>query len=159
MPIRFRWTSKEYIPIAFILLGICGLFQLFFVYAAQYLLGVGNHLVVILIPIGITMALYFGNVIIYESFAQVERKKKLKSQFSKGRRNISRFQKIYSMPLARPLIILLPVFTVSFFVVYFISITFMNNVGSFILGENIAAVICLLIANLIEKKYARVQRL
>ena len=90
MPIRFRWSSKEYISIALILFGACGLFQVFFIFVAQYLLGVGNYLVVILIPLGATVALFFGVVIIFESFAQVERKKKLKSQFSKSRQNISK---------------------------------------------------------------------
>jgi hypothetical protein len=158
MPIRFNWSSKEYIPIAFIFFGISGLFQALLVFISQYLLGVGNHLVVILIPIGITIALYFGDIIIFESFAQVERKKRLKSQFSKGRFNISKFRKLVSYPLTRPIAILLPVFTIIFFIVYFISVVFLNRIGSFILAENIAAVICLLIANLVEKKYARIQR-
>jgi len=63
MPIKFRWSTKEYIPIAFMLFGACGLFQVFFIFVAQYFLGVGNHLVVILIPIGATVALFFGVVL------------------------------------------------------------------------------------------------
>ena len=158
MPIRFNWSSREYISIALIFFGISGLFQTLLVFIAQYLLGVGNHLVVILIPMGITVALYFGDIIIYESFAQVERKKRLKSQFNKARFDISKFRKLLTYPLTRPLAILLPLFTIIFFIVYFISVVFLNRIGSFILGENVAAVICLLIANLIEKKYARIRR-
>ncbi|MHA1391002.1 MAG: hypothetical protein ACTSQT_02015, partial [Promethearchaeota archaeon] len=76
MPIRFRWSSKEYIPIALMLLGACGIFQVLFIFLAQFILGVGNYVVVILIPIGTTIALFFGVVIIFESFVQVEKKKK-----------------------------------------------------------------------------------
>ena len=43
MPIRFRWSSKEYISIAFMLFGACGIFQVLFIFLAQYILGVGNY--------------------------------------------------------------------------------------------------------------------
>lgn len=158
MPLRFRWSSKEYISIAIMLFGACGLFQVFFIFVAQYILGVGNHLVVILIPIGATVALFFGVVIIFESFAQVERRKKLKSQFTKSRQNISKIQKILYFPIVRPLTITFPVFTILFFSTYGICYTFLNNILSFVIAENLATVSSLLIANFIEKKYGKIQR-
>ena len=158
MPIRFRWSSKEYISIAFILFGACGLFQVFFIFIAQYFFGVGNYIVVILIPIGATVALYFGVIIIFESFAQVERKKKLKSQFSKSRPNVSKIQTFLNFPIVRPLTITFPVFTILFFITYGVCHTFLNNINSFIIAENLATLTSLLIANFIEKKYAKIQR-
>ncbi len=158
MPIKFRWSSKEYISIAFMLFGACGLFQVFFIFVAQYFLRVGNHLVVILIPIGATVALFFGVVIIFESFAQVERKKKLKTQFSKSRQNISKIQKFLHFPIVRPLIIVFPVFICCFFLTYGVCYTFLNKIMSFLIAENLATLISLLIANFIEKKYAKIQR-
>ena len=157
MPIKFRWSSKEYISIAFMLFGACGLFQVFFIFIAQYFLGVGNHLVVILIPLGATVALFFGVVIIFESFAQVERKKKLKSQFSKPRQ-ISKIQKFLYFPIVRPLIIVFLPFTIIFFSTYGVCYIFLNNIFSFIIAENLATLVSLLIANFIEKKYAKIQR-
>ena len=158
MPIKFRWSSKEYIPIAFMLFGACGLFQVFFIFVAQYFLGVGNHLVVILIPIGATIALFFGVIIIFESFAQVERKKKLKTQFSKSLQKFSKIQKILYFPIVRPLTITFPVFFCGFFLTYGICYIFLNNIMSFIIAENLATITSLLIANFIEKKYAKIQR-
>jgi len=157
MPIKFRWSSKEYISIAFMLFGACGLFQVFFIFVAQYLLGVGNHLVVILIPVGATVALFFGVVIIFESFAQVERKKKLKSQFSKPQQ-ISKIQKFLHFPIVRPLVITFPLFTILFFSTYGICYIYLNNIMSFVIAENLATLVSLLIANFIEKKYAKIQR-
>ena len=157
MPIKFRWSSKEYISIAFMLFGACGLFQVFFIFVAQYLLGVGNHLVVILIPIGATVALFFGVVIIFESFAQVERKKKLKTQFSKSQQ-ISKIKKFLYFPIVRPLTITFPLFTIIFFSTYGVCYIFLNNIMSFIIAENLATLISLIIANFIEKKYAKIQR-
>jgi len=157
MPIRFRWSSKEYVSIAFMLFGACGLFQVFFIFVAQYFLGVGNHLVVILIPIGATIALFFGVVIIFESFAQVEKRKILKTQFSKSRQ-ISKIQKVLYFPIVRPLIITFPIFAILFFSTYGVCYIFLNNIMSFIIAENLATLISLLIANFIEKKYAKILR-
>ena len=158
MPIRFRWTSKEYIPIALMLFGACGIFQVLFIILAQYILGVGNYLVVILIPIGITIALFFGVVIIFESFVQIEKRKKLRSQFQKSRLESSTFRKILYFPIIRPIIIVFPIFAAIFFSTYGISLFFLDNVMAFLISENLAAIISLLIANLIEKKYAKIQR-
>ncbi len=158
MPIKFRWTSKEYMPIALMLFGACGIFQVLFIFLAQFLLGVGNYVVVILIPIGTTIALFFGVVIIFESFVQVEKRKKTRSQFQKSRLESSKFRKILYFPVIRPIIIVFPVFSAIFFSTYGISFIFLDNVMAFLISENLAVIISLLIANLIEKKYAKINR-
>ncbi len=158
MPIRFRWTSKEYIPIALMLFGACGIFQVLFIFLAQYILGVGNYVVVILIPIGTTIALFFGVVIIFESFVQVEKRKKFRNQFQKSRLESSKFQKILYFPIIRPIIIVFPIFAIIFICTYGICLIFLDSVIAFLISENLATLISLLIANLIEKKYAKIKR-
>ncbi len=158
MPIRFRWTSKEYMPIALMLFGACGIFQVLFIFLAQFILGVGNYLVVILIPVGTTIALFFGVVIIFESFVQVEKRKKMRSQFQKSRMGVSKFRRILYFPIIRPIIIVFPVFAVIFFSTYGISLIFLDNVLAFLISENVAVLISLIIANIIEKKYAKINR-
>ena len=158
MPIRFRWSSKEYMPIALMLLGACGIFQVLFIFLAQFILGVGNYVVVILIPIGTTIALFFGVVIIFESFVQVEKRKKARSQFQKSRLELSKFRRILYFPIIRPIIIVFPIFTAIFFSTYGISLIFLANIIAFIISENLATIISLIIANLIEKKYAKINR-
>ena len=158
MPIRFRWSSKEYLPIAFMLFGVCGLFQTLFVFIAQYFLGVGNYIVVILIPVGATIALFFGVILIFESFVQVERRKQLKTQFKKSRQAGSKFRSFLRFPIVRPIIVVFPIFTALFFTSYGICITFLDNVIAFLISENIATLVSLLIANFIEKKYAKIKK-
>jgi len=158
MPIRFRWSSKEYIPIALMLFGACGLFQALFIFIAQYFLGVGNYIVVILIPVGATIALFFGVVLIFESFTQVEKRKKLKTQFQKSRTETSKLRRFLYFPIVRPLTIVFPIFTAIFFITFGICVTFLDNVMSFLIAENLATLISLLVANFIEKKYAKIQR-
>jgi len=145
-------------PIALMLLGACGIFQVLFIFLAQFILGVGNYIVVILIPIGTTIALFFGVVIIFESFVQVEKRKKVRSQFQKSRLELSKFRRILYFPIIRPIIIVFPIFTAIFFSTYGISLIFLDSVMAFLISENLAAIISLLIANVIEKKYAKINR-
>ena len=158
MPIRIRWKTKEYLGIGLLLLGMCGLIQLFFIFIGQYFLELGNYFVVILIPIGITIAIFFATMIIYESYAQIERREKLRTQFRKSKINATKLNKILDFPITKPLIIVFAVFTSSFFITFFISISFLDNTFSFIIAENLGAIMCLIIATFVEKKYGKVQR-
>ena len=158
MPIKVRWKSKEYIGIGLLLLGMSGLIQLFFIFIGQYFLEIGDYFVVILIPIGMTLAIFFATMIIFETYAQIERREKLRSQFRKSKINISKLDKILSFPITKPLLIVFIVFSSTFFITFFISIVFLDNNFSFIIAENSSGVVCLLIASFIEKKYGKVQR-
>jgi len=158
MPIRIRWLSKEYFGIGLLLLSICGIFQLFFIFIGQYFLAMGNHIIVILIPIGIWVALFFATLIIFESYAQVERREKLRSQFRKAIIKSSKLKKFLNFPITKPLLIIFILYNGFFFSIFFICVLFLNNSIAFLLAENLSAVFCLLIANLIEKNYGRVKK-
>ena len=105
MPLRFRWGSKENLPIAFTFFGLCGFFQVLFIFIAQYLLSIGNFLVIIIIPLGVTIALFYATIVIYESFAQVDRSRKLKNQFRKSKKQSRRLKRLWDNTIARPLLI------------------------------------------------------
>jgi hypothetical protein len=158
MPIRVRWTNKQYFPFALMILGVCGVFQVLFIFMAQYLLNVGNVYVVTIIPTGVSVALFFGSIIIFESYAQVERSKKLKTRFQKSRVHSSTFERFLYFPIVRPLLIMFAVFAGLFFSSYFFLAVFLDKVLSFLIAEIFSAIVSLLIANLIEKRYGRVQR-
>ncbi|MHA2180418.1 MAG: hypothetical protein ACXAAH_03220 [Promethearchaeota archaeon] len=158
MPIRIRWNSKENLGLGFLLLGMCGIIQLFFIFIGQYFLAIGNYFVVILIPIGITVATFFATLIIFESYAQIERREKLRTQFHKSKINVNKLKKILNFPISKPILIVFTVFTSFFFITFFISILFLDNTFSFIIAENVSAVVCLLIASLLEKTIGKVQR-
>ena len=158
MPIRIRWISKEYFGIGLLLLGFSGLIQLYFIFIGQYFLAIGSYIIVILIPIGIWIALFFATLIIFESYAQVERREKLRSQFQKTKIKSSKLQKFLNFPITKPLLIVFILFNAFFFSIFFISVLFLNNSMAYLTAENISAVFCLLIANLIERNYGRVKR-
>ncbi|MFX0106054.1 MAG: hypothetical protein ACFE75_11265 [Candidatus Hodarchaeota archaeon] len=158
MPIRIRWLSKEYFGTGLLLLGICGIFQLFFIFIGQYFLAIGNYIVVILIPIAIWIATFFATIIIFESYAQVERREKLSSRYRKSIVKSSKLKKFLNIPITKPLLLVFILFNVFFFTIFFICISFLNNSMAFLIAQNLSAIICLLIANLIEKNYGRVKR-
>ena len=158
MPLRIRWKADEYLPIALMLLGACGLFQLIFIIVAQYLLSIGNYLVIILIPLGITVALFYASKLIFESFAQVERRKKLRSQFQKATDISSRIKMILNFPITKPLLIVFVSFTGIFIASYVLCILVFDSVMSFLVSENISAIFCLFFANFLEKNYAKIRK-
>ncbi|MFW9989457.1 MAG: hypothetical protein ACFFC3_12445 [Candidatus Odinarchaeota archaeon] len=158
MPIRIRWTTKEYFGATLILLAMNGMIQLFFIFIGQYILAMGNHIILILIPIGVWVAVFFASLIIFESYAQVERRERLKSRFNKKIAKYPTIKKFLDFHLTKPLLIVFIVFTGFFFSSFFISTLFLDNSMSFLTAEVLSAIFCLLIANLIEKNYGRIQR-
>lgn len=158
MPIRIRWTSKEYFGNGLILLGMNGMIQLFFIFIGQYLLAMGNHIILILIPIGVWVAIFYASLIIFESYAQVERRERLRSRFGKKVIKGSTLKKFLNFPLTKPLLIVFIVFNAFFFITFFISALYLHNSMAFLTAEIVSAISCLLIANLIERNYGRVKR-
>ncbi|TXT55083.1 MAG: conserved membrane protein of unknown function [Promethearchaeota archaeon] len=158
MPIRIRWLSKDRLGIALMFLGACGLFQVLFIFIAQYLAKVGNYLVLIVIPMGVTLALFFSAIIIYESFIQIKRREKLRSPYKKADTIEKKLIKFLSFPIVRPILIIIGVFTAFYLISFFVSLAFFPNLIAFVLAENIAAVSALLIANYIETRYAKIRK-
>ena len=157
MPLNIRWKQKDYFGIALMLFGACGIFQAGIIFIAQYALSIGNLLVITLIPVGVTIALFYFSLIIFDSFAQVERRVKIRSQFRKLSEN-KKFKKFLLFPIVRPLLILFSIFIGVFLLSYLISYLYLSNIISFIIAENISTFVCMLVANLIEKSYGKVQR-
>jgi len=137
---------------------MCGMIQLFFIFVGQYLLGIGNYIVVILIPIGIWVALFYAASIIFESYAQIERRKKFRSHFHKSRKKNPKLQKFLNFPITKPILIIFLLSIAFFFSSFFICTLFFDNTWAFLIAENLSAIICLLAANLIEKNVGRIQR-
>ena len=158
MPLRIRWRSDEYLPLGLMMLGACGLFQMIFIIIAQYFLSIGNYLVIILIPIGITVALFYASKLIFESFAQVERRKKLRSQFQKDKDINSRLKEFINFPVTKPLLIVFFLFSGIYIASYVLCILVLDNIMSFLVSENISAISCLFLANFLEKNYAKIRK-
>ena len=158
MPVRIRWKSKNYFGIALMFLGACGLFQSLFIIIAQFILRIGNYFAITIIPLAVSLGLTYGAMIIFESIAQVQKRKQLKTQFKKGKSDIPLTKRILDFPITIPLLITLIIFSVFFIISYAITITFLDRRLSFIISEPVGVMILLLIANGFEKYYGKVIR-
>ncbi|MFW9771143.1 MAG: hypothetical protein ACFFBY_08005 [Promethearchaeota archaeon] len=158
MPIRVRWRTREYIHFALMILGGCGLFQVLFIFIAQYLLRVGNYIIVILVPFGAIIGLYFGTTMIFEAFAQEERRRKLKTQYQKSRLDFPVIKRLLEFPVVKPLLIIYIIFTPLFFIAFYATLYYIGNLFAFLVAEIFSTLVCLLIANLIEKRFGKVKR-
>ncbi|MFX1274837.1 MAG: hypothetical protein ACFFBP_21540 [Promethearchaeota archaeon] len=158
MPLRIRWKSGEYLPFALMMFGMCGLFQLIFIFIAQYFLDIGNYFIIIIIPIAVTAALYYSSKIIFESYAQIERRNKLKSQFRKAKISETRIKKILEFPISKPILVTFGIFTFLFIIGYIICILFSDSMVSFLIAENAGAIACLVFADYFEKNYGKIRR-
>jgi H+/gluconate symporter-like permease len=157
MPLNIRWKQKDYLSIALMFLGACGIFQALIIFIAQYFLRIGNYLILIIVPIGVILGLFYCSIIIFDSYAQVERRKKIRTQFQKISQ-LKKFKKFLQYPVVRPLLIVFSIFSVFFFTAYFLSYLYLSNIFSFLIAENAAMLVCILITNLIEKHYGKVRR-
>ena len=158
MPLKIRWLKREYSGIALMLFGLCAIFQAFYIFIAQYFLSIGNYIVIIVIPVGVIFALFYCSIIIFESFAQVQRSRKITRRFAKRITEKARLRKALQFPVVRPILIIIAIFSVFFFPSYFISIIWFNNLYSFIIAEFMGAIACIFVANIIERHYAKIQR-
>ena len=139
-------------------LGACGLFQVLYIFLGQYFWNVGNYVIVIAIPTGLVVTLFFASIIIFEAFAQVERNQRLRRQYKKSKGYSSRIKSFFYFPIVRPLIITFIAFTIFFFVTYSISLIFLTSQISYVIAQVVSGIACLLIANYFEKNYAKVRR-
>lgn len=158
MPVRIRWTSKDYFGILLMFLGICGFIQTLFILIAQFFLIVSSYFVVIIIPIGTTIVLTYGSIVIFESIIQVQKRKTLKSQFGKKGKEEILIKKILNFPITKPVIISISVFIVFFIIAYAITFTFLDPRITFSIAEVVGAIALLIIANGIERYYGKVRR-
>ncbi len=157
MPLKIRWKSKEYLCFGLMLLGAVGLFQTLFIFLAQIIFGVTNYFVLILIPVGVIFALLYGTIIIFETYAQVRRRKKLRSQFH-SKKEEELYKKILKFPITKPILIMFGSFFLFFLMSYGISVLFVDAQLSFVIAENVATVLFLLLSNWIEIYFARARR-
>ncbi len=155
MSLKISWKSKENLGTALIFLGASGLLQTLFILIAQYGFQVGNYVAVIIVPIGVSLTLYLSLIVTFEVFAQLERKAKILKPFQKKKtKKRQKIKSLFNNSILKPVLIIFSCFTGISLATYAISIILVNSFISFLIAENLAAVLCIIIANYFEKYYA-----
>ncbi len=113
MPIRLNWLRGRNFGLGMIFLGVIGLTQVIFIIIAQYGLQIGSADLVTLIPIGVTLALFYSIVIIFESNTFMTKYRETRSYGSKKNKEEEVSRAIIWI-FARPIVIVVVVFVIFF---------------------------------------------
>ena len=145
--VKINWSRGINLGIYLFYFGVLGLTQsILIIPVAQFLLRVGSLYVLVLVPIGITLALTYGAQMLHELYTQVRMKKQSKNRPKPGEEGLNK--NIYE-----PLLIVVASYLVLFWIVYAICIESMAAVNAFVIAENIGAIGVLVIATLLENQY------
>jgi hypothetical protein len=148
MPIKINWTNGKYLGMSLLYFGIMGLTQaLIFIPIGQYVINVGSLYVVIMLPVGITLAMTYSTQILYESYLQVRT------------RNVKKYRNIQTkirFGLESEMIKSMLVIIISFAIIFGITYAITNNlapINSFVVSENVSAIGTLVIASILESQF------
>ena len=153
MPIRIRWARKEFLGLSFIIFGAVGLFQVLFIAHGQYLSDVGSIYAIVLVPIGVSLALTFSTMILYEALAQRARSARIrrshgKGKFAEAKTPFWKTRTFYSLVAVAIL------FSLFYIVGFAIAAEYLEAMQSFVIGENVGAIGTLVIVSVFETQYA-----
>lgn len=148
MPIKINWANGKFLGISLFYLGIMGLTQaLIFIPIAQYVINVGSLYVVILLPIGVSLAMTYATQILYEAYIQIRTKK------VKKYRNVSSKSMIGFEPeVIKSMIVIIISFAAIFGLSYAITHS-LSPISAFVVSENISAIGTLVIASVLETQF------
>jgi hypothetical protein len=145
--VKINWSRGINLGIYLFYFGVMGLTQsLLIIPVAQYILQVGSLYVLVLVPIGITLAMTYGGQMMHEIYSQVRIKKQSKNRPKPGEDGVSK-------TIYEPLLIVIGSFLAIFWIVYAICIENMASINAFVIAENIAAIGVLVIATILENQY------
>jgi len=156
--VKLNWSKGKNLGLALIFLGIIGLTQVIFITIAQYGLSIGSPYFVIFIPLGVTLALFYGVITIFESSTSMAKYRGARQFSTKNTKNSAPFLQSQQWTILRPIIIIIISFSVVFLFTYLIADYWLEAGNSFIIAENLGAILALVVATYIETAQARKMR-
>lgn len=155
MPLKVNWLRGRYFGLMLFYLGLCGLCQsLIIMPIGQYVMQIGSIYVLLLLPIGVSIAMTFSSQIIYEIHAknQVRKLKKYKPKKNSSSTIQLPFNISLDKDVFRPIIIVILGFLIIFAFSYSIISSSIEAVNAFVIAENIGAIGVLIIATIMESQ-------
>ena len=148
MPIKINWTHGKYLGTALLLFGVMGLVQaLIFIPIGQYVINVGSVYVVILLPIGVTIAMMYSAQVLYESYLQskIGRRGSYKGENRRGFAGLE-------PEIIKSILMAVISFTIFFFAALGIAGSDMAPINRFVISENVASIGTLIVASIVESQ-------
>jgi hypothetical protein len=156
MPIKLNWTRGRNLGLALIFLSLIGFLQVIFIIIAQYGMKVGSQAIVIFVPMGVTLALFYAIIIIFESKTSISKYREARTYLQKKKSQATFVDKI-NWPLVRPFVMIV----ISFGVLFGLSVWASHKLEptiSYVISSNIGAIGSLLFAAYIEADAQRKTR-
>ena len=165
MPIKLQWTRGKNLGLALIFLGVMGFVQVIFVTIAQYAMEVGALYYTFLIPIGVTLALFYSTIVIFESSTSMQKYRSSRT-YTKKKKSTSKMDiqaMVDKIPIdkayLRPVLIVIIGFSILFGITYLITKDSIDEMSTvFIVCENVGAIGSLLLATYVEMENSRKAR-
>ena len=156
MPIKLNWTRGRNLGLALIYLSLVGFIQVIFIIIAQYAMKVGAQAIVVFVPLGVTLALFYSIIIIFESKTSISKYREARTYLQKKKNQAPILERI-NWSLVRPFVMTIIVFGALFGISIAASQELEPTI-SYVISSNIGAIGSLLFAAYIESDAQRKTR-
>jgi hypothetical protein len=156
MPIKLNWTRGRNLGLALIFLSIIGLTQVVIIAIAQYGMKIGSRYLVIFIPIGVTLALFYSVIIYMESRTTIAKYRETRPFIQKKAKQLPFAQRI-NLDLIRPVLVIVITFAILFGLTVAVTQKLDPHV-SFVIAENVGAIGAIILASYVEADARRKTR-
>lgn len=153
MPVKIYWMRGRNLGLALIFLSLVGFIQVIFIIIAQYGLQIGSQEIVILVPLGVTIALFYAVIVVFESWANITKYREARP-FSQKKSKTIRFLQRYNWILLRPVGVII----LGFMILFAITLGITQGLDQslrYVIAENVGAIGGLLLATYIESAAQR----
>lgn len=137
---ELNWTKGKNLGLGMIIFSLSLFYQVILITIAVYAFSIGSLIIMTMIPLGATIAIAYSVSIIFTGNLTGDAYSKLQLGLT---------EKENFMRLLVPYLIVIGCFSVVFFLTYFVAVEAesVTPLSAFVIGENLAAIITLLVAD------------
>jgi hypothetical protein len=135
---ELNWTKGKNLGLAMIIFSLSLLYQIIIISIAEYAYLIGSPVVMVLIPLGASIAIAYSVSIIFMGNLTGESYAKLQTGLGE-KENLQR--------ILYPYLIVIGIFSALFFLTYYIAVEKLSPLSSLVIGENLASIVTLIISD------------
>lgn len=150
--IKLNWFRGRNLGLSLMYLGGMVLFQIIFIAIAQYNMEIGSRPVTALIPLGVALAMFYSILIIFEARTSMQDYRSKRRHGKKNKNSDNFLKKIWNNIYLYPVILIIAIFTVTFFLFLLLSLLFTPiSVGSYVVASNAGGLACFIVASYMDQ--------
>jgi hypothetical protein len=138
MSMELNWTKGKNLGLAMIIFSLSLFYQIIIISIAEYAYLIGSPVVMVLIPLGATIAIAYSVSMIFTGNLTGEIYAKLQTGLG---------TKENSKRILYPYLIVIGIFSALLFLTYYIAVEKLSPLSSLVIGENLASIVTLIISD------------